>query len=380
MLHSFRLFSSSAALIVGLALSGAAAWAETGSDHPEVARYPGSEIKVYVFREYEEAQMILSRPHRRDGKWVADKLLPVEGRVTYVHYQAPQESSGLQVFRNYQSVLKRSGFTELFVCERPCIDDNISVTKELMKARDLYFNGHQDPQYLVYQRGNTYVSLWVTSWSAGPEAWLYVVEKQKLDDGLMAVSGDSAIAKALSTDGKIDLYGFLFDSGKSALRDGSKPTLAELGKVLQDNPTLNIEVIGHTDDVGGPESNQKLSDARARAVVDALVAGAGLTPARAQAKGMGQTQPLAPNTSEAGRAKNRRVEIVAMVVANPVAASVPSAKVPAAAPVPVARPNAPEVPVAQAPQAPQATKPAPSLINEANAVIDTAAKIFNLFK
>ncbi len=311
----------STALFAALVMLGALAQpahAETGADHPEVSRYPGAVIAGYDFKEYEEAQLILSRPAYRGGQFTADKVLPLEGRVTYIHYEMPKTASALQVFRNYQSALKRSGFSELFVCDRPCTDANLSSFKALMKARDLYLNGSRENQYLAAKRGNTYVSLWVNDLGE-PNAWLFVIEKGSLDDKQMAISGESPIAKSLSEQGRVDLYGFQFDTGKAVLRDSSQATLKELGKVLQDNPTLQIEVVGHTDDVGGADANQRLSEARARAVTEAL-ARSGIDASRMLARGMGQTQPLAANTDETGRAKNRRVEIIAQRPATAAAA------------------------------------------------------------
>lgn len=366
-----------AGLVVALAVAmGAApAWAEPGEDHPEVARYPGTTIRHYDYKEYEEFQLILSKPVNRNGKYTADKLLPLEGHVTYLQYEVPKTVSAFQVFRNYQSSLKRSGFNELFACDRPCTTENLGVFNDVMKARGLYLNYSTDNQYLAAQRNNTYVSLWVNTGGV----FLFVVEKEALNDKLMAVSGESPIAKALSADGKVDLYGFLFDTGKAVLKDGSKATLQELGRVLQDNPTLSIEVVGHTDDVGGPDANLKLSQARAAAVADALAKSYAIAPTRISTRGLGQSAPLAPNTTEAGRAQNRRVEIVALMPAAPARAAAPAAPV-RAAPVAqnTATPAAALTP-APAPAAAAPTAPARNLVDDANKAIDAAAKLKNLF-
>lgn len=287
---------------------------ERGTDHPAVARYPGAVIDHYDFKEFEQAQLLLSKPVKRGDDFVSEKVLPVEGAVTYINYSMGNTVSALQVFRNYQSALKRSGFKELFVCERPCIDGNLGALKQALGARDLYLNGHQDIQYLAAQRGNTYVSLAVDSFGggSGTYAFLFVIDKGSLDDGRMAITGDSPIAKALADSGRIDLYGFYFDTGKAKLQASSDKTLAELAQVLKDNPTLKVQVIGHTDNVGSEASNQPLSQDRARAVTEALSKRQGLSAERLEAFGRGASQPVASNDSEDGRARNRRVEIVAV--------------------------------------------------------------------
>lgn len=85
--------------------------------------------------------------------------------------------------------------------------------------------------------------------------------------------------------------------------------MAEVVKLLQANPALRLAVEGHTDNAGTPAHNQQLSEARAQAVVTALAA-QGIATGRLQSAGFGQTKPLADNATEAGRAQNRRVELV----------------------------------------------------------------------
>ena len=94
------------------------------------------------------------------------------------------------------------------------------------------------------------------------------------------------------------------------LKPESKPALDELTKLLKSSPSLRVWVVGHTDSVGSVESNVELSKARATAVLTALTA-AGISPARLSPFGNGPYAPVAANSSEEGRAKNRRVEFVA---------------------------------------------------------------------
>jgi outer membrane protein OmpA-like peptidoglycan-associated protein len=307
----FPLALAAAALLAGPLLAHAD---EPGQDHPAVSRYPGAVIKGYDYKDYEEAQLILSKPAKTANGYRADRLLPVEGHVTYIHYEIPGTASTLQVLRNYQSALKRSGFQQLYVCERPCIDGNLSELKGLLKARNLYLNDFEENAYLAEQRGNTYVSMALASEGSGNapiDLFLFVIDKAGLDDGKMAVTGDSPIAQSLARDGRVDVYGFQFDTNQAVLKPGSDATLTELATVLKDNPALQLDVVGHTDNVGGDDANQRLSQARAEAVAQALTQRYGIGASRINASGRGATQPVADNTTEAGRARNRRVEIVA---------------------------------------------------------------------
>jgi outer membrane protein OmpA-like peptidoglycan-associated protein len=106
----------------------------------------------------------------------------------------------------------------------------------------------------------------------------------------------------------LEVYGVNFDFDKSTLRPDSEPVLNQVLAMLQADPSYTGEVGGHTDNVGSEPYNLKLSGARADAVRAWLV-GHGIEPARLTSRGYGDTKPLAPNTTDAGRAKNRRVEL-----------------------------------------------------------------------
>lgn len=110
----------------------------------------------------------------------------------------------------------------------------------------------------------------------------------------------------------IVLKGINFETGKATLLEESFPFLDHAGKILVDNPTLIVEIAGHTDNVKikTPEfpDNQKLSQARANSVRDYLVKKFSVNPGRLFAKGYGDTQPVASNKTADGKALNRRVE------------------------------------------------------------------------
>ena len=112
----------------------------------------------------------------------------------------------------------------------------------------------------------------------------------------------------LKTNCHVAIYGVLFDFNKSTLQPASDPVLQQILDLLKKNPTQKIEVQGHTDNVGGDAYNQTLSEARAKAIVTWLTQH-GIAASRLTAKGFGKTRPIADNATDAGRAKNRRVEI-----------------------------------------------------------------------
>lgn len=109
--------------------------------------------------------------------------------------------------------------------------------------------------------------------------------------------------------GTIRLQNIEFETGRASLRPPSFPVLDEVGAILQQYPTLQIEIGGHTDNRGGAATNLRLSQARADSVLAYLkVRFPMLSLDQLTARGYGLTQPIAPNSSELGRARNRRVE------------------------------------------------------------------------
>ena len=105
----------------------------------------------------------------------------------------------------------------------------------------------------------------------------------------------------------IRLNSIFFETESSVLEQESMPELERMVKIMNDHTSLKIEISGHTDEVGNADDNIKLSQARALAVFDNLVA-RGLPKGRIIAKGYGETKPVAGNETEEGRRLNRRVE------------------------------------------------------------------------
>jgi outer membrane protein OmpA-like peptidoglycan-associated protein len=124
------------------------------------------------------------------------------------------------------------------------------------------------------------------------------------DDGIRS----KGIKDEMSSKGFVDVYGIYFDFGSSEIKEASKPVIAEIASYLNDNPGVKIIVEGHTDNVGSESSNQKLSENRAKNVMDALIE-SGINKERLSIKGYGSKQPVSDNDSETGRAQNRRVTI-----------------------------------------------------------------------
>lgn len=115
----------------------------------------------------------------------------------------------------------------------------------------------------------------------------------------------------MMSEGKFITYGITFDIGKSTIKPESMGEISRIVKLMTDNPGLKFSVEGHTDNTGSAASNQTLSEARSKAIVDKLVE-LGISKDRLSSSGKGQNSPIADNSTDEGRAKNRRVEFVKM--------------------------------------------------------------------
>jgi len=123
-------------------------------------------------------------------------------------------------------------------------------------------------------------------------------------------AGGQEIEKSLKEKGRVDVYGIYFDFDRDVLRPESEPVLRQIADAMNANPTWKLYVNGHTDSVGGDAHNLDLSNRRAAAVKQALVAQYRIDPSRLTPKGYGATQPKESNDTLEGRARNRRVELV----------------------------------------------------------------------
>ena len=123
-------------------------------------------------------------------------------------------------------------------------------------------------------------------------------------------AGGQHIEQELKQTGQAEVYGIYFDFASDKIKPESEPVLREIADALNHNPTWKLRVEGHTDNIGGDEYNLDLSQRRAEAVKSALVNRYHIAAARLTPKGFGATRPKEPNDTLAGRARNRRVELV----------------------------------------------------------------------
>ncbi|HTN18637.1 MAG TPA: OmpA family protein [Chitinophagaceae bacterium] len=118
------------------------------------------------------------------------------------------------------------------------------------------------------------------------------------------------IKNNLKAEGKAVFYGIYFDTDKATVKSESAPALTAIAAFLKTNPSTNVYIVGHTDNSGSFEHNLTLSKDRATAVVTELAGTYGVNKSQLMAQGVASLAPVAANDTDAGKAKNRRVELV----------------------------------------------------------------------
>jgi OOP family OmpA-OmpF porin len=246
-------------------------------DHPLFpTRMPGYFIEACKVEEFGRYEFFTKKPPK----------LPVEGRYTFITYTVTDrkaEASAVAVVRNYENAIRKASGTELQTDPNAAWWVNGKIVKDGQEA-------------------------WAQAEKGNGKIWLRIVEKQGMQQHVVADA--AALGSDLSSSGHVAVYGITFDTNKAEVKPESLPTLEQIAKLLKQDPSLKLKLVGHTDMTGVFDANMKLSQARAEAVVQALAAQHGVAVARLKGYGVGPLAPVASNDTDAGRAKNRRVELV----------------------------------------------------------------------
>jgi outer membrane protein OmpA-like peptidoglycan-associated protein len=321
-------------------------------DSPLVKRYEGSVIVLYNHQSFTEFSLPLSRlepvagkKDRQNNRYHEPKnKKTLEGALTTLVYVMPEKRSSLEVMRNYEEEILKQGGKVLFQCKaEECGGDprRSSSGSERDMSLAMYLHPKDtikealaspgycavlgipisDQRYLIAELPNagTHVSVltYMQNDTYAPckeflgraVAVVDVVEAKAREQKMVTIQAEE-MAKAIGSTGRVALYGIYFDFNKAEVKPESDPTLEQIGKLMKDNASIKLLVVGHTDNAGSFGSNMDLSKRRATAVVDVLTGRHRVGKDRLSPVGVSFASPIASNKTEEGRAKNRRVELV----------------------------------------------------------------------
>lgn len=309
--------------------AGAFTWADVpgGKDPEGVKRYEGSELIGYRAPLVDEFDLPLSVPTDLSPPKY-ERVRHLVGRVSRHTYLAPNGVSGAALYLNYQREFERLGLDTLF-SKRPSEKGWFGPTFGKMEEEDglsqmLEYNEDEERVLVAKSKDETptYYYLFVTTYKDGLRgkwedkvrkgqalAVLQIVAPESVAQKMVFVKAEE-MARQIKDKGSVALYGLYFDTDRDTLRAESEPTLKEIAKLLKADPSLKVHVVGHTDNVGKADYNLDLSKRRAASVAKTLAQTHGISATRLDAFGCGLYAPVASNDSEAGKAKNRRVELV----------------------------------------------------------------------
>ncbi|UBM58287.1 OmpA family protein [Marinilongibacter aquaticus] len=273
---------------------------EGSKDHPLIQRFKDS----YIY-DYEETSF---NPYIFfTGK---GSTMGVEGKVFRIFYSLPTSSgSTYEIFTNYKNALTAKGATILYSCKntKDCGNNlwNEISGNYLMPA---YYG--ENLAYLAAKfskDGLAYYIVVTPGYGLGEQGYEVDIVETKEMDQQISLDG---IEKALNENGKVSLYGILFDSGSDKLQPSSYAEIELIAQYLKNHGDKKVYIVGHTDNTGNFDLNMGLSEKRAQAVVNALSSKYNISSAKMKPIGVGPAAPESNNTTDAGRKKNRRVEVV----------------------------------------------------------------------
>ena len=266
---------------------------------------------------------------KADKRIYTQPPLILEGKLTRLWYEAPGQTRALEIYRNYVNELTSAGFKPLYDSTTdPAAQDWTNFLATFSSNHNFIKN--KRTEYVMYaatsgsirtgtfQKDATTVRLVAVDWpkddrdykaKEGAYIAVDILETKPMQQNMLTVSA-AEISSSLTANGKIAIYGILFDSGKTDIKPESKPSLEQIAASLKAEPSVKLHVVGHTDSVGSLENNLSLSKRRAEAAASALNKDYGIAATHMTGNGVASLAPVANNSSDEGRAKNRRVELV----------------------------------------------------------------------
>lgn len=291
-------------------------------DNKLISRFTGSTIQFYNTVNWDIYILPYSKLISVGGSKTWEKKLKLQGEIDRIQYVTNLENNVSLVYMNYLNALKKSSWEILF---------NGSGDNEL---------GNESYEWQYYMFGNdglglgdkigskynfrgndyAYISAKFEDNDTTYYASIYIIEQDNsvmINQDIIKVKNPDVglvtaklMTEKIDKKGHIALDGLFFETGKSTIMDKSIPALKNIAEYLNNHQDKKFFIIGHTDNVGNIQSNITLSENRAKSVMNELVSKYGVKGEQLNAFGVANFSPVLSNSTDDGKAKNRRVEIV----------------------------------------------------------------------
>jgi OmpA-OmpF porin, OOP family len=248
-----------------------------GSEPEYMNRMPGFYISDCKNSEYNDVEFVY---------WVKGKAQKISKGGKYYHIYYFRNSGETRKFSAAQ--INQNYFNAVLKIKGKALDEKKTMYSASMNGKEVYIQINTAANSTDERSYN-----------------IEVLEVESMQQDVVL-----NLEESIEKEGKVALYGILFDVGKSVIKPESAEALTQIIDYLTANPTVKIYVVGHTDNTGLFAGNIALSKARAKAVKDYLVTKGKIAATRLGSDGVGSLCPVSTNKTEEGKALNRRVEIV----------------------------------------------------------------------
>ncbi len=300
-----------------------------GKDHPALSRYKGAKIaerdgKV-AFRQVDYAPYVLGIAKEKKKKirgfeHYFGKYIDLEGKLTRIQYKVNKSEGLFKVYRNYEKALKSAGYEILFETSEK--KSSWPFWNEIVYHREKGINPVREGRFQVpfgrygfryiaaegnYKGKNIYFAIIFTLSGDNILITQDVIEVKPMESGLVKAE---KMNNHIEKNGFVSIYGIHFDTGKWKIKKSSEPTLKEIAQFLKKHKKKKFFIVGHTDNSGKLSSNMTLSEKRADEVMKTLIKNYGIKAGQLEARGVGPLAPVTSNSTDEGKKRNRRVDVV----------------------------------------------------------------------
>jgi len=297
---------------------------ENSKDYPLISRFEGSFIEFYKETKWGAYKL----PVNDKGKIDWDNPKTLEGKVIRIQYTVSVDNNSEYVLQNYKAAFKKAGFKiliaianeELGVSDRPhtwhakyyTSDNYYPCLNNSKFGLDIGFplwnNNHS---FIAAQGKKDGKDIYAIVYAVVDKNYTLltqdIIEVEAVETGMVSAEN---ISKGIETDGHIAIYDILFETGKSEIKPESEAAIKSVADYIKANPTKKFYIVGHTDNAGDFAANMTLSENRAKAVLNELTTKYAVKSEQLKAYGVSSLVPVANNSTEEGKTKNRRVDIV----------------------------------------------------------------------
>jgi outer membrane protein OmpA-like peptidoglycan-associated protein len=290
-------------------------------DYPLVSRFQSSIIQYYKATKWDTYKLPVFKKNTKEPNYKTPLIL--EGKIMRWQYSVAPDNNPSYIMKNYETAFKNNGY-KILLEGKPGEDfeegpasfqgDYYGSQKNLnLEKFGFAYNPIGNHKAIIIAKTNNdgkdiYIVEVISDFSNVTFITQDVIEVEAADTGKVTAKN---ISKNISTKGHIAIYDIHFDTAKSDIKPESAEAIKNIAEYLNNNPDIKTLIVGHTDNVGNFDANLKLSQERANAVMSELINKYGVKATQLKAYGDGSTAPVASNTTDVGKAKNRRVEIVA---------------------------------------------------------------------